>query len=37
MTVILVQDCCVFRNDSAPEAQSYLESQDGREVSKLAI
>jgi hypothetical protein len=37
MTVILVQNSCVFRNDSASEAQSYLESQDGRVVSKLAI
>jgi hypothetical protein len=35
--VILVQDCCVFRINLAPEAQSYLESQDGRVVSKLAI
>jgi hypothetical protein len=32
-----VQNSCVFRNDSAPKAQSYLANQDGREVSKLAI
>jgi hypothetical protein len=35
--VVLVQNLCEIRNDSAPEAQGYLESQDGRDVSKLAI
>ena len=37
IAVISVQNSCEIRNYSAPESQSYLANQDGREVSKLAI
>jgi hypothetical protein len=35
--VVLVQNLCEIRNDPAPESQGYLESQVGREDSKLVI